>query len=445
MKSMLKTILLIAIPSIMENLFQVLIGFGDTFFISRIGTDAIVGVGATNLLINIYISFYLAIGVGATAMVSRFFGANDESSAKLALSQSLGLATLLSIILAIISLVLRRPLLGLLGLEKDIIKSTMPYFITITISTIPLALTTVLSSGLRSIGDTQSPMKVGLLVNIINFVLNYVLIFGIFSFKGIGILGAGLASLIARVIGMAILYFKVSNVFSISIKDIIILKHSFMNKLFMISLPAALEKLIMRSGQVVYGALIIGIGKKVYAAHNIAGTIESFSYLPAMGFGVAAATLIGQSLGKDDIDSAKKYGWYSYGLAVSFMMVIAIGFSVFAPLFSGWFTKDPEIIKFSTIALRIIVFVQPFLASTMVITSALQGAGDTKYPMFSTLFGIWTIRVLGIYILGVKLNLGIAGVWLAVALDIVIRGILLLIRYNNGKWANINLSIKANE
>ena len=206
-----------------------------------------------------------------------------------------------------------------------------------------------------------------------------------------------------------------------------------------ISIPAAVERLIMRSGQLIYGGMIIKIGTEAYAAHNIAGTIETFSYLPGMGFGVAAATLVGQNFGKEDKDEAQRAGLMSYLMATLFMVIIGGMFYIFAPFLAGLFSEDPAVIDQVVRVLRIIALFQPFLAITLVTTAALQGAGDTKFPMYSSLLGIWGVRVVGVYILSIRMDYGLAGVWTAYAIDITLRGIILMIRFLKGKWKDIEI------
>lgn len=195
----------------------------------------------------------------------------------------------------------------------------------------------------------------------------------------------------------------------------------------------------MRIGQVVYGALIIKIGTTAYAAHNIAGNIETFSYMPAIGFAVAASTLVGQNLGAEKPEEAKQVGLLSNLLATIFMVIVGLIYYIFAPQLAGIFTKDAEVILQVTKVLRIIALFQPFLSITLVITSALQGAGDTKFPMYSTFIGIWGIRVIGTYVLGIVLELGLVGVWLSYAFDIFIRSILLMVRFLKGRWMKIKI------
>lgn len=436
-------ILSLAIPAMIENILQVLLGTVDTYFIGRIGTEAIAGVGVTNLIMNIYISFFIAIGVGTTAIVSRSIGAKDIDRANRSVKQSIIIALGIGLVFGGLNLIFAREILSFLGADESVIRYALPYFLSVAVPCVFLCLMMVLSSSLRGAGDTKTPMKVAIVSNIINIILDYILIFGIFNFQGLGILGAGIATTVSRVMGVLLLLLSVNgNKTKIHIDlfrkwelDLDIIR-----SISRIGLPAGVEKLIMRFGQLVYGGLIITIGTKAYAAHNIAGTIEAYSYLPGMGFGVAAATLVGQHLGAKNPEEAKEFGLISNILATIFMIFMGVVFYVFAPFLAGIFSKDPQVISLVVKVLRIIALFQPFLCMTLVITSALQGAGDTKFPMYSTLFGIWGIRVLGVYILGIKLNLGLVGVWLAYALDITVRGTILLLRFLRGKWKEIKIS-----
>ena len=203
--------------------------------------------------------------------------------------------------------------------------------------------------------------------------------------------------------------------------------------------PAGMEKLIMRIGQLVYSSMIISIGVSTYVAHNIAGTIESYTYVPAMGFGVATATLVGISLGENNIKKAKNLVFLSDIIATICMLIIGLIFFIFAPNLASIFTDTKKIQDMVVTVLRLIALFQPFAALTQIFTSALQGAGDTKFPMYATLIGIWVCRVGLGYLLGAKFGLGLLGVWIGYALDLTIRGILLLKRFLKGNWQNIKV------
>lgn len=439
----IKSIMILAIPAIIENILQVFIGVVDTYFVGKIGTEAIAGVGVTNLTMNVYIAFFLALGVGTTAVVSRYIGAEDNEKANNAAKQSLIMSILIGLAFGSINLIFSRRILLLLGAEERVVEYALPYFLAVAVPSVFLCVNMVLSSALRGAGDTKTPMKIAIVSNIVNAILDYILIFGIFNFNGLGILGAGLATTTSRIISVILLLKKINGKetkISIYIFKQWKIDFSMLKSITKISIPVAVERLIMRSGQLIYGGMIINIGTEAYAAHNIAGTIETFSYLPGMGFGIAAATLVGQNLGREKEEEAQSFGLMSYYLATGFMVIVGIVFYIFAPLLAKLFTEDYTVISQVVQVLRIIALFQPFLSITLVITSALQGAGDTKFPMYSSLIGIWGIRVLGVYILCVRLGFGLVGVWIAYAIDITARGIILMIRYLKGKWKNISVS-----
>ncbi|ABR49156.1 MATE efflux family protein [Alkaliphilus metalliredigens QYMF] len=435
--------MLLAIPAMIENILQVFIGVVDTYFVGRIGTEAIAGVGITNLTMNVYIAFFSALGIGTTAVVSRYIGAEENEKADHAVKQSIIMALVIGLMFGIINLIFSKKILLLLGAGEGVIEYALPYFLSVAVPSVFLCVNMVLASALRGTGDTKTPMQVAIISNIINAILDYILIFGIFSFSGLGILGAGLATTFSRLISVILLLKKINskdtkiNIFIFGQWKIDFIMLSTITK---ISIPAAVERLIMRSGQLIYGGMIIKIGTEAYAAHNIAGTIETFSYLPGMGFGVAAATLVGQHLGKKKEDEAQSLGLIAYLLSTGFMVIVGIIFYIFAPVLAGLFTKDENIINQVVQVLRIIALFQPFLCITLVITSALQGAGDTRFPMYSSLIGILGIRVLGVYILCMRLGFGLVGVWIAYAIDITVRGVILMIRYLKGKWKEVRIS-----
>lgn len=220
-------------------------------------------------------------------------------------------------------------------------------------------------------------MKVSWWINFIHIGLDYVLIFGLFGLKGFGVAGAAMATVIVRLIGTVVLYLyikksKVSfSLFgSYSKEDSI--------SIMKLSTPAAIERLIMRLGQVLYFGLIVKIGADTYAAHSIAGNIETFSYMPGYGLAIAATTLVGQCVGAKRSKEAYQYGMMTTWIAVGFMSFVGVLLYFLSPWFATWFTTDKNAVNMVVTALRIDAFAQPALAIGLVLAGALQGAGDTK-------------------------------------------------------------------
>lgn len=288
---------------------------------------------------------------------------------------------------------------------------------------------TGLGTILRASGDTVTPMKVGLITNFANLFLDYFLIFGIGSWPGLGIVGTALGTIVARLLGNILLLGQLRKT-GLDLGWPRRFAWGEYRELMSLSIPAALERLVMRLGQVVYFSLIVGLGATVYASHMIAGSIESFTYMPAYGLATAAAILVGQALGKGDIGLVRRVARLSSAYGVGIMSLLGLVLYVAAPSLALLFTKDLEAVQQVVTALRIAAFNQPGLAVSLIMAGVLQGMGDTQSPLYSTLVGMWGLRVVGVIVLGQILGLGIAGVWLAILVDLVLRAVFLSWRFS---------------
>lgn len=432
-----RQVLSLSIPVIMENFLQTLLGTADTYFAGQVHDNAIAAINVTNLVINLFLAVYTAISIGTAAVVSRNVGREDWKRASLAVRQSVLFGIGIGILIGILCMIFCTPLLKISGAQQEVLSYAKPYYLIVAVPSVFLCLSLVLSSCLRAAKDTKTPMVATVIANILNLILNY-----LFIQLGMGVLGLGLATTISRIVAVIILLIRLSRH-----KKFVKLNWKgwkvdlpMFQTITRIGVPAGIEKLGMRLGQLVYNGMIISLGTSAYVAHSVAGTIESYTYIPAMGFGVAAATFVGVSLGEGNPDRAKMYTFLSNRVATVCMVLIGAVFFVFAPQFVSLFTKTEEVQTMAVQVLRLIAFFQPFSALTQVLTSALQGAGDTRFPMVATMIGIWGIRVGIGYLFAVVCGWGLFGVWCGYGLDLAIRSILLLIRFERGKWKQIQLS-----
>ncbi|WP_223068000.1 MATE family efflux transporter [Paenibacillus caui] len=428
-KEKIKIILALGIPAMIENLLQTVVGFVDTLFVSKLGLTEVTAVGVTNAILAVYLAIFLAMGVGTSSLIAKSVGAGDLEKAKAIARQSTLISALLGLVFGVITLFFAKPLLELMGAEPAVLESGVIYFRIVAVPSIFISLMTIFGSILRSAGDTKTPMKVGLWINLLHIVLDYILIFGAAGIPGMGIAGAAWATVLVRLVGSVMLFMYIrKSKLAFSFKK---RAGEYTLPLLQLSVPAAAERLIMRFGQVLYFGLIVRIGTEVYAAHTIAGNIEIFSYMPGYGLAVAATTLVGQYLGAGRREDAYRFGLLTAGIAVLFMSGVGVLLFIFSPVAATWFTSDSSAIEMVTTALRIDAFAQPFLAIGLVLAGALQGAGDTKSPMYSTAIGMWLIRVIGVYVLCIHFNMGIAGVWLSIAFDLFVRAIFLYFRFKS--------------
>lgn len=439
-KQKIKIILALAVPAMIENFLQTVVGFVDTLFVSRLGLNEVAAVGVVNAILAVYIAVFMAMGVGTSSLIARSVGAGDIEKAKAIARNSTTISALLGIVFGVVTLFFAEPLLKLMGAEPSVLAEGVIYFRIVAIPSLFISLMTVFGSILRAAGDTKTPMKVGVWMNFLHIGLDYVFIFGLFGWEGWGIAGAAWATTIARLFGSVVLFLYIrKSKLSFPFRNSASIDYTM--PILKLSLPAAAERLIMRFGQVLYFGLIVKIGTDVYASHVIAGNIEIFSYMPGYGLAIAATTLVGQHLGANRREDAYQYGILTACLAVIFMSFVGVLLFFFSPIAATLFTGQDDVIDMVTTALRIDAFAQPFLAIVLVLAGALQGAGDTKSPMYSTAIGMWIIRIVGVYVLCIYWDMGIAGVWLSIAIDLMIRAVFLLIKFQKkmgrGKHAEL--------
>ena len=429
-------LLSLALPIMIETVLQTLLGTTDTYFAGQLTDAAISGISVTNVVMNIFISFFAAVSIGTTALLSRNYGKKDLIQTAHCMSQSILLGILLGIGVGLFSLLFHEPILRLSGADHLILSYARPYYLIVAVPCVFLCLQQVLSSCLRAVKDTKTPMYATGFANILNIVLDI-----FFIQLKFGVVGLALATTISRFVGMLILLYQLKS----HNRQLPFEKSGFkpdravIQSLLQTGIPAGTEKLIMRVGQLVYNGMILSIGANAYVAHNIAGTIESYSYIPAMGFGLAVSSLVGISLGEKSPKKAMTSTWMAYLLSAVCMVFIGLIFYYFSLPLAALFTKTKEVQYLVADVLRIIAFFQPFSALVQVMTNALQGAGDTKFPMYATVLGIWGIRLGVGYLFAIPFQLGLSGVWYAYALDLTIRGILLLTRFLKGRWRSISI------
>ena len=210
-----------------------------------------------------------------------------------------------------------------------------------------------------------------------------------------------------------------------------------LRRILNIGLPAGAEQLMMRLGMITYATTVAALGTAAFAAHQIALQAESLSYMPGFGFAIAATTLVGQGLGADDPARAKADTYQAYRLALVLMSFMGLIFFFFPEQIMSIFIDDPVVIRLGVWPLRLVAFSQPMLATMMVFAGALRGAGDTRATLGITAAGLWLVRVPLAFLL--TPTLGLVGAWIAMGVDLNLRGLGMFLRFRSGKWATIKV------
>ncbi|MFG6116915.1 MATE family efflux transporter [Halobacillus sp. MO56] len=434
-KKKIKIILVLALPAVVENFFQTILGFVDTYFVSQIGLAEVSAVGVTNAVLAIYFALFMALGVAANVYIANFIGAEKVEKARHIAQQSIVVAAILGLLTGVVTLLFAEPLLQLMGIEENVLASGSLYFRIVAIPSIFMSFMFVLSAILRGAGNTKAPMYVAIVANLVNAGLDYLLIFGIWIFPEWGIAGAAVATVTSRILGSIGLFWYIQRSDLLRVrKDYWHLDKDHLKELFVLGSPAAGERLIMRAGQIVYFGLVVALGTNVFAAHQIAGNIEVFSYMLGFGFATAVTILVGQQIGAGKYQEAKLYAKLGVFLAFGIMSLFGAILFFFGEWAGSFFTEDDTVVNNIGTALKVSGVFQPFLAVVIVLTGAFQGANNTKFPMYLTGVGMWAVRTLFVYLLGIKLGWGLLGVWIAIGMDITFRAIVLAIQFSRDKW-----------
>lgn len=445
--SLRRQVMTLAWPAVIENLLVMSVGIADTAMVGRLGPAYLAGIEVANRLVNLGLTIFAAVLIGTTALVARSTGANDTRTANEAMRQALVLVVLIAVPLLSLATVYAEASVAFVMLMQEspdqaVIEAGTVYLrITIPFLMFALLMMTV-NSCLRGAGDTRTPMVITGISNVINIIGNYILIYGAGPIPAMGVAGAAWSTNIARFIG-AVLVFKAvyagRGVLSIRFHDRFRFDADIIRRIVRIGVPAAVEQGLMRGAQLVYGMIVAGMDTVSIAAHAVALTAESISFMPGSGFSLAATTLVGQNLGAGDPDRAEQSGYESGKMATLVMSSMGVLFFLFPHFFVRLFSRDPEVIDLAAQCLRIVAVSQPALAWVMTLAGGLRGVGDTRWVMLITLAGFWGVRVTLAYILATTTNLGLIGAWLAMITDLFVRAALFAWRFRHGGWKEIDV------
>ncbi len=457
--NMNKITLNLALPAIAEMLLQTLMGIADTAMVGTLGYAAIAAVGLSDNPMMVMMAFFAAISVGTTALVARFTGANNHSDAMKTIKQSLYMSILFSIIFTAVMMTISKNIVVMMGAEKSLVPLANSYLAIALIGLPGMIISMIMSGALRGTGDTKTPMLVNGFSNILNIVGNFFLIFPTrilslpiplldysFSFKmigaGYGVTGAAIATTLSRIVAaLFMLYYVIdkNGKYQIKLFENIKIDKSLIGRILKIGLPAAAEQMLLRFAQLTYFRIIAQLGTTSIAVFKISMTAESLSFMPGWGFALASTTLVGQYLGSEDPENARKGCLTANKMATIVMTIFGLLFFFTPRTFILIFTRDEEIIRIAAVCLRIIALSQPLLASTMVFSGGLRGAGDTKTVLWVTALSSWIIRVGLGYILTFTAGMGMPGAFIAMALDLSVRGVIFAYIFNKGNWKNIKV------
>ncbi len=430
-----RSVLTLALPVTISSLLQRTEGIVAVFLVGGLGASPIAAVGLGQLLAFIATTLVSGLSVGSNVIVAQLWGARRHHEAGQAARHFLGLSIAVSLILMISGMLLNRFAMQQLGAESAVIALALPYS-TLIFLVIPFTvLIQVLSSILQGSGDTKTPMYAMIVVNVLHIAIAYPLIYGRWGLPAVGVQGAAIAVGVAEATGALYLFQRCRPLLRQSTH----FRFDLFRTMWQVGAPVSGERIVQQAGILLYTKIVLLYGTVSYAAHQVGLSIESLSFLPGYGFAIAAATMVGQSIGAGKYTRAKLENWEANRMATIVMSVMGVVFFFFPYVLLRAFTSDEAVIDLGTVFLKIVALLQIPLALTMVLAGSLRGAGDTHFIMVATTIGMWAMRVPIAFITGVWFELGVFYVWLAMIADWTLRMALMLWRYRSERWKAIQV------
>lgn len=430
----------LAWPTIASYLLFTLVGFMHIKIASGLGTQAVAAVTTGHRIFFLIQAVLMGISVAATAIISRAWGANDIRGAEMASWTSLGVSMILAAILAIPVLLIPETLAGLFGLDDATTKEAARFIFWFGIFNIATAVNMMLQTALRATGDVITPLYFLCVSSMLNLLFGYSLAYGWGPLPALGVsgvaLGGGSAALIVT-LTFATVWWK--GHFGLKPIKKLAFDRAAVRQLAVIGAPSMLEQGIIQVAFLLFFSIVAQYGNMPYAAYGIGISIVSFSIVVGFGFGIAAATLVGQQLGAGRPDQAIAAGWRALRMGVGAMSLFSLILAWFARDLAQFMIDDPDVIDYTAAFIYIIALAQPFMAVEMALAGALRGAGDTRFPLLTTFCGLFLGRLLPAWLF-YKLGLSVYWIFVVMLFDYILKATMMILYYKSHKWVNVNVA-----
>jgi len=434
-------------PLVLQNLARTFMFFVDTLMIGRVGRDAMAAMGVVGPISHTLVSILTALSVGTIATVARAWGERDRARQEAEAAAGATLALLAGIPLTLLGVLVLPELARLFpvegvpevtGMAKDFLRFEGAALLFVCLD--------LAGSGiLRGAGATRVTMTAGILANALNVLLNWIFIYGNLGAPRMGVAGAGLATAASMAFQGAVTFgylWTPASPIRLRAASFRAVGRPALARLLRVTLPAALEPLVLQAGFLVYARVITLLGAAAVAAHRVALAVESLTFMGGYGFVMAGSAIVGQCLGEGRPDKAEAALGTCARLATYTMSAAGLGFLFFAPALVSIFIppgREAEVAALAAACLAIAGLEQPFMALAMSLAGGLRGAGDTRSPVAVGVVGVWLVRVPVAWALALPLGLGLHGIWITMIVDWAVRALVFRRIVGRARWKAIKL------
>lgn len=439
-------IMTLAVPTMAEQLMQTAVQYIDTAMVGALGTSATAAVGSTvtvNWLVNSTIS---ALSVGFLSHIARALGSQDEKKARAVTAQAVFVCLITGVIFTIITLFLSPFIPALLCVDESVRDISALYFFILYLPMLPRTAIIIFGTVLRASGDSKTPMRAGFLVNGVNVVLNFFLIFPCrnISIGGRllpiwgadwGVTGAAIASAASFLAGGAYITYCLFFKSKVSPRKMGFFPNkSLLYPCLKIAFPNMIQRFFTSLGYVIFASMVNSLGQVSTAAHTIANTVESAFYIPAYGMQTAAATLSGNAWGAGNAVKMKEYTSVLLKIEIALMTASGAILFLFAPWLVSLISKDSSVSHLAVTVLRMVALSEPIYGVAIIIEGILQGVGETLAPLKVNIIGMWGVRNLGTFICINFFSMGLVSAWSCMIAHNLLLFVFFTLYYKKGSW-----------
>ena len=430
-----RSVVLLFLPILGEQAMNTLVSFISTVLVGHAGTVAISAVGSVSALNNVIVFSLVSVSSGVAAVTAQYIGAGKKEKAGEAVAQFGTAVTLFSTAVALALLVFSRQILsGLFGAAEPAVLEGARIYLTLSALSIPFAaVMSILSATLRGCGNSRVPMTAALLMNAVNTGLGALLIYGF----EMGVTGAGLALLAARIAGAALLVaLMLRPGFDLRLRHFFPIRWQVIRPVFSIGVPMGIDTAMFNGGKLLVQVFMTGLGTGVIAANAVVNSVIGLIEIPGNAMTLLTITLVGFAVGAHDYPAARRHGLLTTLACILLQAAVSLPMWFAIPALVRIFSQDPAVIPSAVTVCRSFVLAVVLWGPAFVLPSALRAAGDVRFTVLSSLAVMWIVRVGLSWLFGVAMQGGLLGIWIALYVDWVVRTALFLPRLLSHRWEN---------
>lgn len=440
-KSISLSIWTLSWPIFIEVFLQMLVGNIDQLMMSHYSPEAVAAVANANQILNVFIMLIIVMSTATTILIAQYLGARNSAKLSEVCTVSLAFSASFSGVAALAFILFNRSIFSWLGVPPETMEETILYT-TIVGAGLPIqALYYTLVAVFRGHSLTRITMYVALVMNLLHIGSNYILIFGAGWIPSLGVLGVSISTWLSKAIGLGLIVFLFKKLLTLDVRLSYLRPFPWdtLRRILRISIPSGGETLSYQLSQTTIMKMINLLGLVVINTKVYVYVIAMLCYVYTIALSNASQVIVGFLMGARRQDEVTKRVWESMGLAVVINVGLAVFFYSISDRAIGLFTDDLEILALAHQVLLVEIFLELGRAVNIVMVGCLQAAGDIRTPMLVGIFGMWFCAVPFSYILGIHLGWGLVGIWIAMAADEILRGIIFIYRWQSGKWKNKKL------